>query len=409
MTTELRTVSKDELDAWYTALEWAFGGLKESADERRLWHELVDLDRSLGVWDGDRVVGSLGTFALGVSVPGGAVVPAAGITMVHVASTHRRRGLLRRMMRRALDDYREAGEPLALLTASEPDIYGRFGFGAATRRLSATVDSTRVRVNAPAGTDDIALSVADPVAAAPRCEELYARLVPRRPGMLERRPGWERLPLLDPPGEREGASARRCLLAERDGELVGYARFALRPAFRAAGPEGAVVVHDLEAATPAAYAALLRQLMEMDLMSTVVLRDLPVDAPLLHLVSDVRRCDLRLQDRLYARPLDVGAALAARSYATELDVVIDVADDVCPGNTGRWRLSGGPGGAVCARTGDAADLALPVRVLGAACLGGASLTALAGAGLVVEERAGALAAASVAFTSPVAPWLPHTF
>ncbi|RBM23621.1 GNAT family N-acetyltransferase [Streptomyces sp. PT12] len=409
MTTKLRTVSKDDFDAWYAGLEWAFGGLKESADERRLWHELVDLDRSLGVWDGDRVVGSLGTFALRVSVPGGAVVSAAGVTMVHVAATHRRRGLLRLMMRRALDDYREAGEPLAVLTASEPGIYGRFGFGAATWRMLATIDTARVAVNAPAGADDIALRVEDPARAARRCEELYARLVPRRPGMLERLPGWERLPLLDPPGEREGASARRCVLAEREGELLGYARYALRPRFAEAGPEGAVVVRDLEAATPEAYAALLRYLAEIDLMSTVVLRDLPVDAPLLHLVSDVRRCELRVQDRMYLRPVDVGAALAARSYTTELDVVLDVTDDMCPWNAGRWRLSGGPGGAVCARTGDAADLALPVRALGAAYLGGVSLASLAGAGLVGERRAGALAAAGAAFTGQLAPWLPHTF
>lgn len=61
------------------------------------------------------------------------------------------------------------------------------------------------------------------------------------------------------------------------------------------------------------------------------------------------------------------------------------------------------------RTTAAADLALDVRELGSAYLGGTTLTALARAGLVQELRAGALAEASPAFASDVAPWLPHGF
>ncbi|WP_049567892.1 GNAT family N-acetyltransferase [Streptomyces sp. SBT349] len=409
MTTEPRVLAKDEWESWYEALEWAFGGVKETGQERGLWRDLTEVDRSYGVWDGDRPVGTIGAFSFGLSVPGGAVVPSAGITMVSVAATHRRRGILRRMMRRALEDYREAGDTLAILTASEPAIYGRFGFGTATQRVIAEIDTARVSVAAPPGTDGMALSVVDPAAALGRCEELYARMVPRRPGMLERRPGWERLMLLDPPPARNGASARRVVLAERDGELLGYARYAMKPGFELPGPTGTVVVHDLDAVDPAAYAALLRFLAGIDLMTSVQLRNLPVDSALPHLVSDVRRCDLRVQDKLYLRPLELGAALAARAYTTEVDVVLDVADDFCPWNEGRWRLSGGPGGAVCERTGDPADLALPVRALGAAYLGGASLVSLAHAGLVEERRPGGLAVATTAFSSPVAPWLPHSF
>lgn len=413
MTMDLRVLDEADWDTWYGSLELAFGGLPEAPEERELWQTLTEPERSLGIWDGGRVVGTSGAFSFRMSVPGGAVLPTAGVTMVSVASTHRRQGLLRRMMRRLLDDAREAGEPLAVLTASEPAIYGRFGFGVATWELSTEIDATRVTLARPAGTgegaDGLRLRLADPAEALERCEELYARLVPTRPGMLERRPRWERLALLDPPRERQGASALQCVLAERDGELLGYARYALKPEWDEAGPKGTVLVRQLDALEPAAYAALLEHLCGVDLMTRVRLTARPADDPLLHLASDVRRCQPRLRDGLYLRPVELGAALSGRAYAAELDVVLGVTDAFCPWNEGAWRLSGGPGGARCERTGDAPELALSAAELGAAYLGGASLPALAAAGRVRELRPGALAATAAAFASPVAPWLPHPF
>lgn len=410
MTIELRRITADEWEPWYRALEWAFGGVPESPEERELWRELAALDRSLGAFDRGGVVGTYGEFALGLAVPGGSVVEAAGVTMVSVAGTHRRRGLLRQMMARGLAAARERGDVLSVLTAAEAPIYGRFGYGVATRSLSARVARHRVGLaTLPAGTDEVVLSVATPAEALERCEEVYAELLGRRPGMLERRAGWERSVLLDPPGERGGASERRCVLAERDGRLVGYARYATRVEWDRAVSGGPVLVKDLDAVDPAGYAALLRYLLGIDLTDRVELMGRPVDDPLVHLLSDIRRSDLQLRDRLYLRPVDVGAALAARDYATEVDVVLAVTDAFAPWNEGRWRLSGGPKGAVCERTAEPAELTLDVRALSAAYLGGSTLGALAAAGLVGEERAGALAPASAAFGHPVAPWLPHGF
>ncbi|GAA3304107.1 hypothetical protein GCM10020295_54380 [Streptomyces cinereospinus] len=176
-----------------------------------------------------RAWGRRGAFSFRLTVPGGAAVPAAGVTTVSVAATHRRRGVLTSMMRRQLDDIRSWGEPLAVLTASEPAIYGRFGYAAATHSLSAEIDTGRVRLSVPAGADGVRLRYAVPAEVLGACEEVYARLVPARPGMLARRPGWERLGLLDPERGRDGASPLQCVLAERGGEAVGYARFRVRP------------------------------------------------------------------------------------------------------------------------------------------------------------------------------------
>lgn len=409
LTTELRVLRRDEWDKWYGTLVRAFSGVPESAEELALFNALTEVDRSLGVWEGDDCVGTAGAFSFRMTVPGGAEVAAAGVTMVSVAATHRRRGVLTSMMRRQLDDVRSWGEPLAVLTASEPAIYGRFGYGAATFQINAEIDTNRVRLSAPDGTDDVRLRYAAPADVLDACEAVYARLVPTRPGMLARRPGWERLGLLDPESEREGASPLQCVIARRDGEVTGYARFRVRPAWGNEGPDGTVVVEDLAGLDPATDAALWRFLFDIDLTSVLTARGRPVDEAWQHQVSDIRRCRPVLRDALYVRLVDVGAALTARTYQTPVDVVFEVEDAFCPWNAGRWRLTGDAKGASCERTSDAADLALTVRELGAAYLGGVSLASLGAAGRVREVRRGALAEASAGFGSDVAPWLPHGF
>ncbi|RMB86334.1 GNAT family N-acetyltransferase [Streptomyces shenzhenensis] len=406
---ELRAARRDELDGWYDTLVRAFGGVSEAAEERQLSLELIEPERTIGAWDGAACVGTAGAFDFRLTVPGGAPVRAAGITMVGVAATHRRRGVLTSMMRRQLDDVRSWGRPLAVLTASEPDIYGRFGYGAATFQATAEIDTSRVRLAVPPGTDDVRLRYAAPADVLDACEALYARQVPLRPGMVARLPRWERVALLDPESERNGASPLQCVVAERDGDLVGYARFRVRPDWDQAGPKGSVLLTDLEALDPAAGAAVWRFLFDIDLTSTLHTRGRPVDEAWQHLVSDIRRCRVTLRDSLYVRLVDVGAALEARTYQAPVDVVFAVEDDFCPWNAGRWRLTGDAKGASCARTEEPAELALSVRELGAAYLGGVPLTSLAAGGRVRELRQGALTEASVAFGSPVAPWLPHGF
>ncbi len=227
--------------------------------------------------------------------------------------------------------------------------------------------------------------------------------------MLARLPGWDRLGLLDPEKDREGASPLQCVVARRDGEVTGYARFRVRPDWEPAGPKGTVVLDELAGLDAATEAALWRFLFDVDLTSTLTARGRPVDEAWQYQVSDIRRCRPTLRDALYVRLVDVGAALAARTYQAPVDVVVEVEDAFCPWNQGRWRLSGDRKGASCERTSDAADLALSVRELGAAYLGGVSLASLAAAGRVRELRSGALTEASVGFGSPVAPWLPYGF
>src|SRR5215469_12100311 len=121
----------------------AFHHNHSAAEETRLRREVFEQDfaRTLGAFDGDRVVGTLESFATALTLPGLACVTADAISAVSVMPTHTRRGALTRMITQDLRAARERGEVASILMASEYPIYGRFGFGHATTRVEYTVDT----------------------------------------------------------------------------------------------------------------------------------------------------------------------------------------------------------------------------------------------------------------------------
>lgn len=363
--------------------------------------------RDIGAYDDELLVGIATTYPFELTVPG-RTVPAAGVSWVGVLPTHRRRGVLGALMDSQLTGLHEAGrEPVAVLWASEPPIYGRFGYGMSTRFWSVTVprSATALSPDTPVDPDlRLRLVAADDWALTAK---VYDDVAAQRPGMFARDERWWRRAVQDLPAMRDGRSELRCVVAEDGTGVRGYARYATKQDFGDFG-NGKVSVREVMATDPAALASLYRYLFDLDLMGTTSVWNLPVDDPLLHWLQNPRRAKPEVNDALYTRLVDVDTALAARTYADEVDVVLDVRDDRCPWNAGRWRLSGGTGGATCARTRDAADLVLGVRELGAAYLGGVSLAELAAAGRV-EGSPTALRAAATAFAHTPAPWCPVVF
>jgi predicted acetyltransferase len=322
---------------------------------------------------------------------------------VSVQATHRRRGLLSRLMSRQLTELHEGGEAVAALWASEPAIYGRFGYGLASRSLSVTLrrgDALRQGLPAADG------SVREPAPADARAElaRIWDRAFRARPGEHARSDVWWDHVLFDPERGRRGYTALRCSLV--DG---GYALYSTKGAWDDRGPAGEVRVRELVAVDAGRRLRLWAHLLGLDLAAEWRVGRLPLDDPLLGAVVDVRRLVPRVQDGLHVRVVRVADALQARSYGSEVDVVIEVADSRLPANTGRWRLAAGPGGATCTATGDPADLALGIEELGAVYLGGTTLVSLAAAGRVDERRSGAVAAASRAFRGDVEPVCSHVF
>lgn len=404
---QLRPFTADEFDAAFACLSEGFGEDITEVDADRM---VFEPERTLGLWDGDRVVATGGIYSRDITIPG-AVVPLAAVTLVSVSGTHRRQGVLTAMMRRQLREVYERGtEPIAALYASEGSIYGRFGYGLASyqgqlkgethrMRLRSDVDAGRGRVY-PVEEKDFR-SAAIP---------LYDALRPQTPGLLSRKERWWDNRLDDPEKHRDGRTARRYLLhADPDGTVSGFASYRRKADWGETGPDGTVFVIELHSTHPTARAAMWRYILSMDLARHLSVPLAGRDDPLRHMLSDPRAIGMSQGDGLYIRLVDIGAALAARRYPTTIDLILDVEDQFCPWNAGSWRLTGGPSYGRCVRTDGDPDLALSAETLGAVYLGDTSLGTLAAAGRVREITPGALAAATTAFGWPVATYSPEGF
>ncbi len=407
-TWQVRALAEAECDAFVNVDAHAFG--VTAPDELDLvQREEYARSRNIGTYDGDELVGIATAYAYRLSVPG-ATLPTAAVSWVGVLPTHRRRGVLSALMSHQLRAVHEAGdEPLAILWASEPQIYGRFGYGLATRKFSVSVPRDPHSLVAGAPVDpDLRLRLVD-AADWKLTAGVYEEVARARPGMPERDEAMWVDAARDIAAMRQGKSALRCVVAEDGNGVRGYARYATKQSFNDAFGAGTVSVREVLAADPPALAALYRYLFDLDLMGTTSLWNVPVDGPLLHWLANPRKAQPALGDALYVRLVDVGGALARRTYSEDIDVVLDVSDSTCPWNAGRWRLTGGREGASCERTEDEADLSLGVVDLGAAYLGGTDLVELAGCGRVTELRPGSLRRAAMAFHHTPAPWSPSVF
>ncbi len=413
----IRAISEDEFPAYLAVNLQAFHSTGPADESVRRGLRLFEADRSLAAFDGTQIAGVAGAFSFELTVPGGSA-RAAGVTGVSVLPSHRRRGILSSLMRRQLDDVRARGEALAVLFASEAGIYRRFGYGPAAQTAEFTIGRGEGRLVADAPADPaLRLRITGPRAAQGALAKVYDTVLPERPGLFARDSRWWDEVLDDPEYRRRGSTELRCVLAEDETGPRGYALVRARPSWHEGLPDAHLEVQELMATDPAATALLWNDLLTRDLTSKLTADLRPADDPLLHLLADSRRARARVSDGLWARLTDVGAALSQRRYAAPVDVVIDVTDEFCPPNSGRWRLAvppasghplaGLPG--VCERTDSPAGVALPVHALGAAYLGGTRLGPLAEAGLVRELRPGALAALSAALSWDPGPWCPLIF
>jgi predicted acetyltransferase len=377
----------------------------------------VPLDRAVGVdTDAGELVAVHGSYAFRLPVPGGEV-PCAGLTWVGVRPDHRRRRLLSTMIRAHVERSLGRGEPVSALFAAEPGIYGRFGYGSASDHLRLTVPRGAALRDVPGSGDlTVRFVTLDPAAHEKVVDAVHAAAGEGRPGWIARdTDALRRLAVADPPAWRRGGEpARLVTVHDAAGEPRAYALVRRTQTWADGGPEYPVQVRSSAAVDAAAAHRLWSFLLDLDLTATVTTGMLAVDDPLLSLLVDVRKPVPKVSDNLWVRLLDVPAALAARRYAAPVDVVLGVRDALLPGNAGAWRLTTGDAGtdgtyaAQVRSVTEAPDLELDVRELGAAYLGGRSLTALAGAGLVTGG-AEVLHRASTAFGWPVAPVCPWVF
>jgi predicted acetyltransferase len=364
--------------------------------ERRSY--VLEEGRGLGVFDGERLVGVADMLSRRMTLPGTGPTPFAAVTWVAVAADQRRRGVLTTLMRAQLERlHQDGGEPIAALWATEATIYGRFGYGIATELCHVDLPArTPFRPGVDLGPDRVVEQPRE--TALPLVRKLYEHIVRDRVGALSRTDGQWNYFLYDAPRARRGATANRFAL-----HPDGYAIFRTNTDWTPDGPKSRLRVVEVMAATPAAYAALHRYVLDMDLVATVQLWS-ATQEPLLHMVRDPRVVHRTVADSLWVRVVDLDRALRARRYSAPADLVLDVTDPFCPWKEGRWRFHVDDGGvAEVSTTDSAADLSLGAEELGAILLGGTLPSTLATAGRVREHTPGAVHTLTSAFRAATVP------
>ncbi len=339
---EPELIRDDELGEFFRAVQTGFGATVLDESDEYPGH-LLTADRTYAVRDDNTIVSTASSYAFEVTVPGGARLPMAAVSMVTVHPTHRRRGVLRRVMDAQLDDVARRGEPLAGLTASEASIYERFGYGTATFTTNWDLESEYARLQHPHDQDGGRVRIVDAETATGVAHEVYTRIAPTRVGELTRPAEW--WPPLFAPRSR-GARFFTAVHEGPDHTPDAFARYT----FDKNWPDGVAAdvlrVLELQAVDDDAEAAMWSYLFGIDLVGTITAADRPVDDPLRWRLPDPRRMRVRqLRDHLWVRIVDVAAALGARTYATDDALVLELVDDFRPENSGCWLVDGGPHGA----------------------------------------------------------------
>jgi predicted acetyltransferase len=356
-----------------------------------------DEHHSISAWDGGRCVGHAGALRFDTVVPGGARLPTAGVTRVGVTPTHTRRGLLSRMMRRLLDDMRADGTVLASLRASEAVIYGRFGYGVAGESSSVRLDVRRARGVRGAAPGSLRILGRDEILDV--VPAIYDRCATRA-GAITRSPYlWTRY-LGD--ALRGDKASFVVVHTGTEGVDDGFAHATVQwDEAPFAAPVGAGEVHDVFGTTPAVELALWDHLLGIDLIHRYDVEERPLDDPLRLAVRDLRACEVRaVYDEQWMRLLDVGAALAARTYRpASSGVRIEVVDSWYADNCGVVEISSDG----AHRSTAAPDLRVDIATLSAAYLGSTSWTSLAAVGLV-DGDADAVARADDLFAHRPGAW-----
>jgi len=360
----------------------------------------------LGDGPTDLHAGIYGVRPMEMSLPGGALVPIAGLTWVGVHPDARRRGVLTAMMTDHLARTREAGTAISALHASEAAIYGRYGYGLAA--LTHQVDLGRgTTFTAPHLEEQVAgittqLVTMSDAGVAERMRACQLAQAPDHPGTIVGSPGFSALMTSEPPEQLRDKERRRVLFARRDGADVGWVGLRREHKWADARPSGTVTVGTFTGA-PAARLALARRVVDLDLMGTTRLEGIGTDDPLLAWVGGPRGTgDLKTWDSTWVRLVDLEAAWPLRTYEDDCDVVVEVTDPYAPWNAGRWRLRASSGAGSAERSDSPADVTLDVAVLGAGYLGH-GVAGLLRAGLVAQHRAGAYAGLARAMRTSLAP------
>ncbi|MER6245320.1 GNAT family N-acetyltransferase [Streptomyces griseorubiginosus] len=404
---DVRAITEAEHPEWLRAVRAGFlKGPVVPAAEVEARRAQFEPGRFIGAFEGDRCVATFRSFAQEVTAVGGGFVAADAISAVTVAATHRRRGLLTRMMTRDLAAAKDRGDVVATLIAAEYGIYGRYGFGPATSGTVWTVDVTRAGLD-PRGPalDGARIDLVDPDVVRKLGPELHDRVRRATPGAISRGDWWWQLHTGAVRTDPAWTEPFYALYRAADGTVEGLVAYDVDDKWAdTMQPSNTANVRSLIASTPAAERALWHYLCSIDWVMRVKSDWRAPDDLLPHLLPNPPAAGVAMHaDWMWVRILDVVRALEARTYEGEGELVLEVVDASGLAG-GRYLLEAAPDGASCTATARSADLTLDVGELGRLWLGDESVVRLVQLGRVREERAGAGRGADALLRTSRRPW-----
>ena len=405
----IRPVTDEEYPAFVTAFIEGFADDVPSETFAAQMRTTLPPERTLAAFVGGSIVGTFGGYALDVAVPGGAMVPMEGTTVVTVFPTHRRMGLLRSMMASHLANAARAGYAIAGLWASESDIYGRFGYGTATRYQSYELKTSGVAFRSEVAIDRVRRIAADEAHGI--LSAVFEAVLSTRPGMFARsRAWWDHEVLADEEWMRRGRSTKRYVVHDGPDGPDGYAIYRTKPSESDDNhADGKVDVIELVAATPRAHASLWSYVTRVDMCPNIRSWNVPLDDPLPAKVRESRRIRTSaVSDGLWIRILDVPAALGARTYDADGSIVVEISDPFRPTTGGRYRLEVAAGRPAVTTSDAPADVACGIDVLGGLYLGGGDAFALSDAGRIIGDAEN-VARLHRIFRTDRTPWCNQVF
>lgn len=418
---EVRQVREDEWPAVLELSRITFGE-EYTDDDARAFFPAFPFDRSLGAFDAGTLVGLTAVLPLQLTLPGGNTISMGGLTWVGVLPTHRRRGILRRLMHGQFEDMANRGEAVSGLGASEGSIYGRYGYGPATSAISFAIERPYARLLPTGRKADNSrapgrMSLLTREQAAAQIPAIYDRLRLSQPGATDRPASLWFGHFADTEYYRAGASRMYHVKHEgRDGVADGYVSYRLKENWIKEAPMLEVKVVEYMAADAGVYRDLWDYLLNTDLSRTISCSKARVDEPLRWLLADPRRFTVTaLYDSLWLRLLDMPRALSARAYRAAGRLILEVHDPFPVPMVHNLQLevtgtgSAGDGAAECTCSSRPADLSLDAGTLAAAYLGGVSFGTLRSAGRIRENTPGAVELADAMFSVATAPFCSTDF
>jgi predicted acetyltransferase len=413
MTIELRSVTDENFVEWRKAVRQGFGIHVHPDDIARLRNDRAELDRLIAAVDtgSERIVGTGGADSYSLTVPGGAVVPMAGVAYMTTSVTHRRQGGFSGMMNHIHDEARERGDIVSGLWASQAHLYGRFDYGLGVNSYDWEIDPSFGSLSHSPISDgdksDAHVYFVDADEAAAMQPGIYERMRLQTAGSVDRNSGRWRYQLFDEERVRDGASALFFAICEEDGEQTAYVAYRMRR--KGDTDMGVMEILEQVSVTDTAHATMWRFLLNFDLVGKITATNRPADDPLWWMLADPRRLNRTSHDALWVRLLDIPKALEARTYNADGQLKMGLISESQPALAGTYVLDIDDSQASVKKTNDKPDVIMTPADLSAIYMGGATPGALVEAGRIDTVTTGSLAKLHGMFSTDSAPWCAHYF